>query len=118
VSGTVLNQGISVQDLTKTYKSTKRKYGVIPVSRRETKALKGIDFTVRRGEIVGLLGPNGAGKTTTIKILSTLVLPDSGEAKVNGFNVVRQPTEARATIGVITGGERRRQKSAQMNCLV
>ncbi len=101
-----MNLGISVRKLTKTYRSTKRKYGVVPVSKRETKALKGIDFKVQRGEIVGLLGPNGAGKTTTIKILSTLVLPDSGEATVNGFNVVRQPTEARATIGVITGGER------------
>ncbi|MFX1475203.1 MAG: ATP-binding cassette domain-containing protein [Promethearchaeota archaeon] len=101
-----MNLGIKVHKLTKTYKSTKRKYGVIRVSRRETKALKGIDFTVKRGEIVGLLGPNGAGKTTTIKILSTLVLPDSGEAIVNGYNVVSQPTEARATIGVITGGER------------
>ena len=98
--------GIEVRQLRKVYRSTKRRWGIVPVERREIQALKGIDFTVRRGEIVGLLGPNGAGKTTTIKILSTLVLPDGGEAVVNGFDVVRQPTEVRATIGVITGGER------------
>jgi len=98
--------GIEVHQLSKTYRSTRRRWGVVPVERREVRALKGIDFTVRPGEIVGLLGPNGAGKTTTIKILSTLVLPDGGEVLVNGFDVVRQPTEVRATIGVITGGER------------
>jgi ABC-2 type transport system ATP-binding protein len=101
-----LSLGISVQKLTKTYRSTKRRWAVIPVSRKETTALKAIDFTVKKGETVGLLGPNGAGKTTTIKILSTLVLPDSGQAFVNGFDVVQQPTDVRASIGVITGGER------------
>ncbi len=101
-----LSLGISVQKLTKTYRSTKRRWGLIPVSRKETTALKAIDFTVKKGETVGLLGPNGAGKTTTIKILSTLVLPDSGQVLVNGFDVVHESTNVRASIGVITGGER------------
>ena len=104
--GLSLNLGIEVHQLSKTYRSTKRRWAIIPVARPTTHALKSIDFTVRPGETVGLLGPNGAGKTTTIKILSTLVLPDSGDARVNGFDVVQQPTQVRATIGVITGGER------------
>jgi ABC-2 type transport system ATP-binding protein len=101
-----LSLGIEVQKLSKIYKSTKRRFGVIPVSRSEVHALNSIDFNVSLGETVGLLGPNGAGKTTCIKILSTLVLPDKGSVAVNGFDVVRQPTEVRSSIGVITGGER------------
>lgn len=101
-----MNSGIDVRKLVKTFKSTKRRFGIIPSGHVETRALKGIDFTIERGETVGLLGPNGAGKTTTIKILSTLILPDAGEARVNGFDVVRQPTQVRASIGVVTGGER------------
>jgi len=101
-----LTSGIEIHNLSKIYKSTNRRWGVIPVSRSEVRALNAINFTVKMGETVGLLGPNGAGKTTCIKILSTLVLPDSGTVTVNGYDVVRNPTEVRATIGVITGGER------------
>jgi ABC-2 type transport system ATP-binding protein len=68
--------------------------------RRVVEALRGVSFEVRRGEIFGLLGPNGAGKTTTIKILSTLLLPDAGEAWVNGYDVVREPGKVRESIGV------------------
>lgn len=64
------------------------------------KVLHGLDLTVRRGSILALLGPNGAGKTTTIRILSTLLPPDGGEARVNGFDVVRQSCEVRSSIGL------------------
>ena len=66
----------------------------------EVVALDGIDLTVERGQVVGLLGPNGAGKTTTVRILSTLLQPTSGVARVAGFDVVRKPDEVRRAIGL------------------
>ncbi|MBO8194568.1 ATP-binding cassette domain-containing protein [Streptomyces oryzae] len=66
----------------------------------ETKAVDGIDLDVREGTVMGVLGPNGAGKTTLVRMLSTLLQPDAGTAKVAGFDVVRQPRELRRTIGL------------------
>ena len=66
----------------------------------EVKALAGVDLDVERGSVVGLLGPNGAGKTTMVKVLSTLLLPTAGTAKVGGFDVVTQADEVRHTIGL------------------
>ncbi|MBO8184626.1 ATP-binding cassette domain-containing protein [Streptomyces spirodelae] len=66
----------------------------------ETKAVDGIDLDVREGTVMGVLGPNGAGKTTLVRMLSTLLQPDGGTAKVAGFDVVRQPRELRRTIGL------------------
>jgi ABC-2 type transport system ATP-binding protein len=63
------------------------------------KAVDSIDISVARGEIFGLLGPNGAGKTTTIRMLTTLLAPTSGSARVCGFDVTRQPGEVRKRIG-------------------
>lgn len=67
---------------------------------KDLPVLRGIDFAVKRGTILALLGPNGAGKTTTIKILSTLLAPDSGHATVNGFDVVREAGRVRGSIGL------------------
>jgi ABC-2 type transport system ATP-binding protein len=64
-----------------------------------TKAVRGIDLTVPRGEFFGFLGPNGAGKTTTIKILATLLNPTGGQVTVNGFDVRTQARQVRASIG-------------------
>ncbi|MFE9565143.1 ATP-binding cassette domain-containing protein [Streptomyces sp. NPDC006487] len=66
----------------------------------ETKALDGVDLDVREGTVLGVLGPNGAGKTTLVRILSTLITPDAGTARVAGFDVVRQPRQLRRTIGL------------------
>ena len=66
----------------------------------DKEVLKGIDFTVGKGEILAILGPNGAGKTTTVRILSTLLKPDGGEATINGFNVDKDSNQVRASIGL------------------
>ncbi|HLM20715.1 MAG TPA: ATP-binding cassette domain-containing protein, partial [Propionibacteriaceae bacterium] len=78
--------GIQVASLTREFKN-----GV--------KAVAGIDFTVRPGEIYGFLGPNGAGKSTTVHMLTTLLPPTGGRATVGGFDVVKQPREVRQRIG-------------------
>jgi ABC-2 type transport system ATP-binding protein len=62
--------------------------------------LKGVNLTVKPGEVFTLLGPNGAGKTTIIRILSTLLKPDSGKIIVNGYNLKTQPQEIRQSIGL------------------
>jgi ABC-2 type transport system ATP-binding protein len=63
-------------------------------------ALKGVDFVVPEGSLMGLLGPNGAGKTTAIRIVTTLLLPDGGSASVAGHDVVKEPQVVRAMIGL------------------
>jgi len=65
------------------------------------RALKGISFTVKGGEVVGFLGPNGAGKSTTMKILTGYLLPDGGKASVGGFDVVEQSLAVRSRIGYL-----------------
>ena len=64
-------------------------------------AVKGISFTVEKGEIFGLLGPNGAGKSTLIRMMVTLLQPTSGTAVINGFDVVKESDGVRQSIGVI-----------------
>lgn len=72
----------------------------------EFEAIKGIEFSVKEGEIFGLLGPNGAGKTTTIKILTTMLAPSEGEAKVFGFDTFSEAKKVREYINFVFGGER------------
>ena len=74
--------------------------------KREVVALNGTNFAVPRGIIFGLLGPNAAGKTTTIRIFTTLLTPSSGQARVMGFDVVKDASKVRRQIGLILGGER------------
>src|SRR4051794_12065525 len=64
------------------------------------RALCGVDFTARAGSVLGLLGPNGAGKTTAVRILTTLLEPDAGSARVAGLDVVRDAAALRARIGL------------------
>jgi ABC-2 type transport system ATP-binding protein len=66
----------------------------------DVEALKGIDLAADHGSVFGLLGPNGAGKTTAVRILTTLLMPDEGTARVAGFDVIKQPGEVRKQIGL------------------
>ena len=88
---------IEIKDLTKVYELKKTKEKVF--------ALKNINFNVKKGEILGLLGPNGAGKTTLVSILSTLIQPTSGSAKILGYDVVKQPWMIKRHIGLMFGSE-------------
>ena len=83
-------------------KSLGRKF----TKRNKTKiALENVDLKIEEGSFYGLLGPNGAGKTTLIKILSTLLLPTTGKAKVLGYDVAKQTNEIRWRMSLVSGGE-------------
>jgi len=103
-----LPPAVEVIRLTKSYPLTKNYRDLLlhPLKKELIPAIKDISFTVNRGEIFGLLGPNGAGKTTIIKILSTLVLPDSGKAIINGFDAEQDGDKVRRSIGYVIGEER------------
>lgn len=64
-------------------------------------ALKGISFEIKQGEFFGLLGPNGAGKTTTISIMSTILNPDDGAVSIAGYDMMKNPSACKKTIGVV-----------------
>lgn len=70
----------------------------------EVKALQGITFKATDGKITGLLGPNGAGKSTTLRVLYTVLKPDSGSASVDGIDVLADPVGARSRIGTLPHG--------------
>jgi ABC-2 type transport system ATP-binding protein len=78
-----------------------RARGLVKMYPKGVRALDGVDLDVERGTIFGLLGPNGAGKSTTVKILTTLTLPDEGDASVDGHDVLRDPNRVRRVIGVV-----------------
>ena len=76
---------------------------VLNITKRfgEFTAVNGLNFNVQHGEVFGLLGPNGAGKSTLFRMLTTLVPPTSGTARINGFDIVKEPNGVRHAIGVI-----------------
>ena len=87
---------IETKGLRKTFISKERG------GKKEVEAVKGIDLTVRKGEIFGFLGPNGAGKSTTQKMLSTLLCPTGGEAKVLGYDLAKQQEQIRQNVGCVS----------------
>jgi ABC-2 type transport system ATP-binding protein len=87
------DRAIEARQLVKTYPARGEKHGI--------RALDGLDISVPRGMIYGLLGPNGAGKSTTVKILTSLARPDSGQARVEGVDVLARPGQVRHMIGVV-----------------
>jgi sodium transport system ATP-binding protein len=84
---------VEVKDLRKTFFDAKR---------GEFLAVDGISFNCSQGEIVGLLGPNGAGKTTTLRMIATILRPDEGTAKINGFDINTDPQGVRKNLGFLS----------------
>ena len=96
---------IDVKHVSKTFNAKLRK-GLFKSEKTKVHALENVSFSVRKGEIFSFLGPNGAGKTTAIKILTTLLLPTSGEVSVNGFDIYKHPDKIRSSINAMLMGER------------
>ncbi len=94
---------IVAERLTKTF----RRAGGPPGGRAvPVHAIRNLDLVLPRGALMGILGPNGAGKTTFLKLLATLLLPDSGRLLVDGQDCARQGQRVRARVGLVTGDER------------
>jgi ABC-2 type transport system ATP-binding protein len=94
---------IEITHLRRVFRAT---IGVFRRRIKEVVAVEDVSFDVQPGELFGLLGPNGAGKTTMVKMLTTLLIPTSGTARVLGCDVVKQAEAIRPRIGFIFGGER------------
>ncbi len=93
---------ITVTDLKKTFKLSRKQQKIEKTNLNCKVALNGLSFSAYKGEIYGLLGPNGAGKTTALRILSTLIKADEGEALLDGINIKKNPEEVRKKIGFLT----------------
>src|SRR5699024_10021153 len=93
---------IQVQGLTKTFHLSPKQQKLERTKEKGRVAVADLSFSACQGEIFGLLGPNGAGKTTTLRMLATLIRPDSGDALMDGVSVVRQPEQVRRHIGFLT----------------
>lgn len=93
---------IQVQNLKKTFVLSKKQQKIQATNEPKIVAVNDLSFAVEKGEIFGLLGPNGAGKTTTLRMLSTLIKPDSGDVIVDGSSVTKEPGKVREKIGFLT----------------
>ncbi len=93
---------LKAQGLTKSFRLSKKQQQLEKTNQSIKVAANKISFSAYEGEIFGLLGPNGAGKTTTLRMLATLIKPDSGDALIDGHSIVKEPETVRAKIGFLT----------------
>lgn len=93
---------LQVSNLKKTFTLSAKQQKIEKSNEKIKVAVDNLSFTAYKGEVFGLLGPNGAGKTTTLRILSTLIKPNEGDALVDGSSVVESPEEVRKKIGFLT----------------
>lgn len=93
---------IRVENLSKTFKLSKKQQMIEKTQEKVRQAVRNLSFSAYEGEIFGLLGPNGAGKTTTLRMLATLIKPDSGDAFIGGESIVENPDGVRSKIGFLT----------------
>lgn len=94
---------IEVRELQREFKTTT---GIFRRKNKTVRAVNDISFDVADGELFGLLGPNGAGKTTSVKMLTTLLIPTAGTARILGYDIIKDAEALRPRIGFIFGGER------------
>lgn len=97
-----MKEVLVVSNLKKIFKLSKKQQKIERTNNYEKIAVNDLSFTTYEGEIYGLLGPNGAGKTTTLRIISTLIKADEGDATINGVSVKNNPNEIRKMIGFLT----------------
>lgn len=93
---------LQASGLRKTFKLSKKQMKIERTNASVKVAVDNLSFSAKRGEIYGLLGPNGAGKTTTLRMLATLIKPDSGDATIDGISIVKNPEKVRGKIGFLT----------------
>ena len=97
-----MDEILRVEGLSKTFQLSRKQQKIGRTNQKEIVAVDNLSFTANKGEIFGLLGPNGAGKTTTLRMLATLIVPDKGDAFIDGCSVVNQPEQVRVKIGFLT----------------
>src|SRR5258705_2107876 len=104
---------IEVENLTRVFRTYKKQpgfwggvKGLFHREFEETRAADNVSFTIAEGELVGFLGPNGAGKTTTLKMLSRLIYPTSGTARVAGFDPTQRDDDYRPILGLLLRPEK------------
>ena len=100
--GDTLEEILVVNNLVKKFNITKKQQKIDKTTEKIKIAVNDLSFKAYRGEIYGLLGPNGAGKTTTLRMLATLIKPNSGDAMVDGKSIISEPDEVRNKIGFMT----------------
>lgn len=98
----ILKEILVANNLTKTFILSKKQQQINKTNEKVKVAVNDLSFTAYEGEIYGLLGPNGAGKTTTLRMLSTLIKPDSGDAWIDGASIINNPGFVRSKIGFMT----------------
>ena len=97
-----MQEVLIVQDLVKTFHLTKKQQQVEGVSTNRKTAVDHLSFSLHKGEMFGLLGTNGAGKTTALRMVSTLIKPDSGSISVLGLDALKDPAAVRGKLGFLT----------------
>ena len=93
---------LTVTNLTKTFKLSKKQQQLKNLKSPVFTAVDNVSFKSYEGEVFGLLGPNGAGKTTTMRMLATLINPDSGDATIDGISIKTNPRQVRQKVGFLT----------------
>lgn len=97
-----MNEILIVKNLVKTFELSKKQQKIEGTNIKKRVAVKGLSFSLQKGEMYGLLGTNGAGKTTTLRMIATLIKPDSGSIILDGVDALENPAQIRNKIGFLT----------------